>query len=243
MRFGYRLVAEAEKVRLVQRHFDDVASRYDLVNSLLSLGLHHVWKRKAVRLLQLKPGEVVLDVCGGTADLAILAARLVRPSGRALVYDLNRAMMEAGRDKVAALPPNPGIGFIQGDAEQLALADGSVDAVIVGFGIRNLTHMPQGLQEMYRVLKPGGRLVCLEFSTPPAVWFRRLYDLYSFYLMPLVGRLLVGSWQAYAYLFESIRVFPLPAELAALLREIGFSRVAYLPLTQGIAVAHLGKKS
>jgi demethylmenaquinone methyltransferase/2-methoxy-6-polyprenyl-1,4-benzoquinol methylase len=159
-----------------------------------------------------------------------------------LVYDLNRAMMDAGRSKVAALSLNCGIGFVQGDAEHLALADRSVDAVMVGFGIRNLTHMRQGLQEIFRVLKPGGRLVCLEFSTPPAPWFRRLYDLYSFHLMPLVGRVLVGSWQAYAYLFESIRVFPLPAEFADLFREIGFTWVTYLPLTQGIAVAHLGKK-
>jgi demethylmenaquinone methyltransferase / 2-methoxy-6-polyprenyl-1,4-benzoquinol methylase len=240
--FGYRRVAEADKEKLVRRHFDTVARKYDLMNTLLSFGLHHLWKRAAVNLLSLKPGDRVLDVCGGTADLAIRAARIMGPAGRVVVYDINWAMMAAGRPKVEHAGLAPRIRYIQGDAECLACPDACFDAALVGFGIRNLTHPQAGFAEMFRVLKPGGRLMCLEFSRPKTAWFRGLYDLYSFYAMPAIGKIMVGSWDAYTYLPESIRMFSQPEELAAVLTDIGFTGVSYRRLTNGIAVIHLGVK-
>lgn len=231
------------KSRLVQRHFSTIAARYDLANDILSFGLQRQWKRLAVRLLDPKPGELVLDLCGGTADLALLCAGSMGPLGRVLVYDFNREMLETGRGKASRVSWGSCLAFIQGDAEAIALADQSVDAAIVGFGIRNLTHLKRGFQEMHRVLKPGGRMVCLEFSQPPARWFRLLYDLYSHAAIPLVGRVLAGSWEAYAYLTGSIREFPGPPELSAIIEKIGFAEVTYRPLTGGIAVIHRGVKA
>ncbi|MDP3181995.1 MAG: bifunctional demethylmenaquinone methyltransferase/2-methoxy-6-polyprenyl-1,4-benzoquinol methylase UbiE [Desulfobaccales bacterium] len=240
---GFRQVPAKEKSKLVGGHFTTVAARYDLMNTLLSFGLHHLWKRTAVRLLGLKPGDWVIDVCGGTADLALLAAQTVGVSGRVVLYDINRAMLEAGRPKVAASSLSETIIYLQGDAQRLSLADASLDAALVGFGIRNLTHPEAGLKEMHRVLKPGGKLMCLEFSTPKTPWFRRLYDLYSFTVIPLAGKIIAGSWGAYTYLPESIRKFALPEELSATLEGLGFSQVRYRRLTNGIAVVHLGVKS
>jgi len=241
--FGSRQVNPEEKRRLVQEHFDTVAPRYDLTNTLLSFGLQHVWKRHAVAMLGLRPGERVVDVCGGTADLALLAARAVFPAGRLVVYDFNRAMMALGQAKVRAAGAAHGIAFVQGDAENLALADHCFDAAMMGFGIRNLSDMEQGLREMHRVLKPGGQLMILEFSQPTNPWFRALYDFYSFTVMPLVGKIMVNSWEAYTYLPESIRLFPSPGELSETLLGLGFSEVTYRPLSNGIAVAHVAKKS
>ena len=234
--FGYRRVSEAEKVQLVQDHFNTVAARYDFTNTVMSLGRQQIWKNKAVAAVGLRPGDRVLDVCGGTADLALKAARLIGPAGRVTLYDFNRAMIEVGRRKVAASPLGEGISFIQGDAEAISLADDNFDAAMVGFGIRNLAHPIKGLEEIYRVLKPGGRFMCLEFSQPTAAWFRRLYDFYSFHIMPLLGRLMVGSREAYTYLPESIRIFPGPDELSEIMGRIGFRQVRYKPMTQGIAV-------
>jgi demethylmenaquinone methyltransferase/2-methoxy-6-polyprenyl-1,4-benzoquinol methylase len=240
---GYRRVAAADKGLLVLKHFTTVAARYDLMNTLLSFGLHHLWKRTAVKMLGLKPGDRVLDVCGGTGDLALLAARVVGPRGRVCIYDINRAMLKAGRPKAARSPLAGRILYLQGDAERLSCPDQVFDAAMVGFGIRNLTHPERGFQEMHRVLKPGGRLLCLEFSQPTWSWFRWLYDLYSFYFMPLAGRIMVGSRQAYTYLPESIRMFARPQEVSAVLEEIGFSQVRCRRLTNGIAAVHVGVKT
>lgn len=228
------------RARLVQRYFSAIARRYDLANDVLSFGLQRRWKRQAVRLLALQPGDLVLDVCGGTADLALLA--LESGAGRAVVYDFNPEMLAVGRGKARQRGVNSRLLWVQGDAEAISLKPASVDAAIVGFGIRNLTRWEQGLREMHRVLRPGGRLVCLEFSQPPARWFRLLYDLYSFAAIPLVGQVLAGSREAYAYLATSIRAFPSPPELARALGRIGFTRVTWHPLTQGIAVIHRGIK-
>jgi demethylmenaquinone methyltransferase / 2-methoxy-6-polyprenyl-1,4-benzoquinol methylase len=240
--FGYRRVAASDKWKLVHHHFDTVARRYDLLNTLLSFGMHHLWKWTAVRQMELRPGDRVLDVCGGTADLALLAARRVGSEGRVFVYDINRAMMAAGRPKVVNSTLGPRIAYIQGDAEQLSCPDASFDAAMVGFGIRNLTRPQAGFQEMHRVLKPGGKLMCLEFSKPVTPWFNWLYDFYSFHVMPAVGKLMVGSWQAYTYLPESIRMFSQPGELCATLEDLGFSQVGYRRLTNGIAVVYSGVK-
>jgi len=240
--FGYETVSEADKAGRVLKHFDSVAHRYDFMNTLLSFGIHYIWKYTAVRLTDLKPGDRVLDVCGGTGDLARLASKRVGSSGRVTVYDFNWDMMAAGRPKSARSPHGRRIGYVQGDAERIALADNSVDAAMVGFGIRNLTHLEEGFREMHRVLKPGGKMMCLEFSKPSAPLFRWLYDLYSFHVMPWLGEVLVGTRAAYTHLPESIRTFPLPDELSAILRGIGFVNVTYRRLTNGIAVIHVGRK-
>lgn len=240
--FGYRRVPLDEKVKLVNQHFSTIAGRYDLMNSILSFGLHQSWKKTAVQMLELKAGNQVIDVCGGTADLALLAAREIGPSGIVIVYDINRPMLEAGRQKVTPLHPSDSICWVQGNAEEISCKDRYFDAAMVGFGIRNLANMEKGLREMYRVLKPGGKMICLEFSKPSSFWFRLLYDLYSFTIMPLAGRIFAGSREAYTYLFESIRIFPSPEEISALLEKIGFSQVTFRRLTLGVAVIHLGVK-
>jgi demethylmenaquinone methyltransferase/2-methoxy-6-polyprenyl-1,4-benzoquinol methylase len=241
--FGSRRVSPQEKKSLVQDHFDTVAARYDLTNTLLSFGLQHVWKRKAVAGLGLKAGERVLDACGGTADLGLLAAGPVGPHGRVILYDFNRAMLAVGQIKIDRAGLEETMSLIQGDAEQIALQDHTFDAAMVGFGIRNLASMEAGLQELHRVLKPGGRLLILEFSQPTNPWFRTLYDLYSFTVMPLMGKIMMGSWEAYTYLPESIRLFASPAELSEILRNVGFSRVTYQILSNGIAIVYLARKS
>ena len=208
-----------QKTLAVKGHFDRVATRYDLMNTVLSFGLHHLWKRRTVSLLTLKPGERVLDVCGGTGDLALLAARQVGAAGGVVLYDINRAMMVAGLPKVARAGLSGLIWFVEGDAQGLALADQSLDAVVVGFGVRNLARLDEGLREMHRVLKPGGRLAILEFSRPPDPIWRWLYDCYSFTIMPRLGQLIAGSQEAYTYLITSIRQFPLPEEVADLLKH------------------------
>ena len=241
--FGFREVSADEKRRLIQDHFDQIAARYDFTNTVMSLGSQHRWKKAAVTTLSLQPGERVLDVCGGTGDLALRAAEAVGPRGRVVLYDFNRAMIEVGRRKVSASPYRNQILLVQGDTEKISLSDRIFDVAMVGFGIRNLTHMEQGFKEMHRVLKPGGRVMCLEFSQPPSAWFRKLYDFYSFQIMPLLGQILVGSREAYTYLPESIRIFPGPDELTKILQRIGFDQVRYRLMTGGIAVIHVGRKA
>jgi demethylmenaquinone methyltransferase/2-methoxy-6-polyprenyl-1,4-benzoquinol methylase len=240
--FGFRRIPAREKGHRVLRHFNSIAGKYDFMNTILSFGLHYPWKRWAVETLGLKPGDRVIDVCGGTADLSILAGKTVGERGRVVLYDINRAMMEGGRPKVSRASLNDRVLYVQGDAERISFPKGIFDAALVGFGIRNLTHMESGLAEMHRVLKPGGKFMCLEFSLPTSSWFRSLYEFYSFQLMPLAGKLLAGTREAYLYLPESIRKFPPPEELSRILREIGFTRVAYRRLTNGIAVIYTAVK-
>ena len=240
--FGYERISTAAKTDRVIQHFNSVARHYDFMNTLLSFGIHYAWKRTAVRMLKLVPGDQILDVCGGTGDLAILAAKAAGPAGRVVIYDINRAMIQAGMHKVTGTDIEDRLGYIQGNAECISFPDRHFDSAMVGFGIRNVTRMKKGFEEMYRVLKPGGKLMCLEFSKPTWPVFRWLYDFYSFYIMPFLGQMIAGNRKAYTHLPESIRMFPLPDELAEILKKIGFSEVTYRSLTNGIAVIHLAVK-
>jgi demethylmenaquinone methyltransferase/2-methoxy-6-polyprenyl-1,4-benzoquinol methylase len=193
-------------------------------------------------MLNLAPGDHILDVCGGTGDLAILAARNIGDSGQVVIYDINHAMIRAGLHKVINTSIEKRVRYVQGNAEEISFRNRHFDSAMVGFGIRNVTHMQKGFSEMYRVLKPGGKMMCLEFSKPTAPVFRWMYDFYSFYMMPLIGEIIAGSRKAYTHLPESIRMFPMPDELSDLLLKIGFSQVTYRKLTNGIAVIHLAVK-
>ncbi len=240
--YGFYQVPEEEKVHYVRRHFNSVADCYDLMNTILSFGIHYQWKRSAIRAMRLKPGDRVLDVCGGTGDLAILAAEHVKDTGQIVLYDINREMILAGKHQPRHGDIRKKIKYVQGDIEAISLPDNSMDAAMVGFGIRNVTHMEKGFAEMYRVLKPGGVMMCLEFSKPVSSVFRWLYDMYSFYIMPWLGQMIAGTRSAYIHLPETIRLFPLPDELSDMLKSIGFSHITYRRLTNGIAVVHTGIK-
>jgi len=240
--FGFQRVPVEDKADRVLNHFNSIAKHYDFMNTLLSFGIHHIWKRLAVRMMELTPGSRVLDVCGGTGDLAILAAKNIGPDGRVTIYDINRAMMQAGLHKVAQKDIEPRIRYVQGDAEYIAFPPDDFDAAMVGFGIRNVTNMKKGFSEMHRVLKPGGIMMCLEFSKPTFTPFRWLYDFYSFYIMPFLGEMIAGSRTAYTHLPETIRMWPMPDELTEILKGIGFSEVSHRKLTNGIAVIHLAVK-
>ena len=240
--FGFQRIAADKKTDQVTQHFNSVARHYDFMNTLLSFGIHHLWKRTAVKMMELAPGDSVIDVCGGTGDLAILAARAIGDSGRVTIFDINRAMIQAGFHKVSNTTLKNRIQYVQGNAEWISFPEANFDKAMVGFGIRNVTHMEKGFEEMYRVLKPGGKMMCLEFSKPTAPVFRWLYDFYSFRMMPFIGQIVAGNRKAYMHLPESIRMFPLPDELSALLKKIGFAHVAHRKLTNGIAVIHLATK-
>jgi demethylmenaquinone methyltransferase/2-methoxy-6-polyprenyl-1,4-benzoquinol methylase len=240
--FGFKEVGPGEKKRLVRDQFTPIAGTYDRADAVLSLGLHFLWKRATVRRLGLRPGQSVLDVCGGTADLALRAARRVGRSGRAVVCDFNRPMMETGRRKSERARNGGIVTFVQGDAESLPFPDASFDAVAVGFGLRNLVDLDRGLDEIYRVLKPGGRLAALEFSLPRRRWQRSLYAFYSFRLMLPAARLITGTDGPYRYLVESIRVFDPPEGVTGRLGRAGFAGVASSPHALGVAVVYAGHK-
>jgi demethylmenaquinone methyltransferase/2-methoxy-6-polyprenyl-1,4-benzoquinol methylase len=235
--FGYERVAGAEKARRVGGVFDRVAERYDLMNDLMSLGLHRLWKAFAVAIARPRPGERILDVATGSGDLARALGRRVRPGGEIWLTDINRGMLERGRDRVldeGLLAP-----AVQCDAERLPFPGAHFDCVTVAFGLRNMTHKARALAEMTRVLKPGGRLVVLEFSK---VWkpLERAYDLYSFRLLPWLGQRVAGDAPAYRYLAESIRMHPDQATLAGMLEEAGLSRVEVFNLAAGVVAVHRG---
>jgi demethylmenaquinone methyltransferase/2-methoxy-6-polyprenyl-1,4-benzoquinol methylase len=226
-----------DKTTRVRSYFDAIAGRYDLMNTLLSGGLHHRWKSRALREAAVNGGMHVLDVCGGTGDLAGLAARRLGANGTITLYDFSLEMMLAGRRRTK----RP-IHYVCGDARMLAFKDQCFDVVLIGFGLRNLADMNAGLSEFQRVLKPGGRLVCLEFSQPVGPLLRRIYDMYSYRVIPVLGCLITGSREAYTYLPDSIRQFPPPESLQQLFEQTGFRDVSYRLLTGGIAAIHTGYK-
>ena len=240
--FGYTLVSASEKRGLVSSQFDPIAHRYDLADALLSFGLHLRWKRWGIDQLALREGERVLDVCGGTGDLAALAAAQIAPLGCAYVYDINRPMMKAGRAKVQRSRLAKRVLLVEGDAEALSFPDSVFDVITVGFGIRNLVRLDAGLSEMHRVLKPGGRLMILEFSLPAHGWMHRLYNFYLFKVMPLGASVICGTGRPFRYLAESIRVFDPPERVAERLRNAGFADVRLRRRTSGVAVVYLARR-
>jgi len=240
--FGYETVDEREKAARVRGVFDRVATRYDLMNDLLSFGLHRAWKAYAVAVADLRPGMQVLDIAGGTGDLARAFAARVGPSGRVVLTDINAAMLGVGRDRL--LDQGLALPTVVCDAERLPFCSGAssgFDLVSVAFGLRNMTHKEVALAEMARVLKPGGRLLVLEFSKPDA-WLQKPYDAYSFGFMPLVGRLVAGDEGSYRYLAESIRMHPDAPALKALMQSAGFGHVDVHRLAGGIVALHMGIK-
>jgi demethylmenaquinone methyltransferase/2-methoxy-6-polyprenyl-1,4-benzoquinol methylase len=238
--FGFRSVPAAEKSRLVRGVFDSVASRYDVMNDLMSGGIHRLWKSALIDWIRPRPGQTLLDVAGGTGDVA--QGLLGRSGGgaRILVCDINESMVRVGRDRAIDRGILAGIEWIVGDAERLPVASHSVDAYTIAFGLRNVTHPEAALAEARRVLKPGGRFACLEFSRVAEPTLARLYDIYSFAVLPLLGQLVAGDRDSYRYLAESIRRFPPQEELAGMMRAAGFERVQFRNFTGGIAALHTG---
>jgi len=242
--FGFRDVSATEKASLVRRVFESVADRYDLMNDLMSGGIHRLWKATMIDRLRPRAGQHFVDVAGGTGDIALRILEQLRTSGaaasRVVVCDLTPAMLAVGRDRAIDRGVLSGIEWVNGDAENLPFADGSFDAYTVAFGLRNLTHLSQALAEARRVLRPGGRLLCLEFSHVAVPILDRLYDLFSFQILPLLGQIVAGDRPAYQYLVESIRRFPRQDELAQQIAGAGFERVSFRNLTGGIAALHSG---
>jgi demethylmenaquinone methyltransferase/2-methoxy-6-polyprenyl-1,4-benzoquinol methylase len=234
--FGYRRVPEAAKASLVRRVFDSVAPRYDLMNDLMSVGLHRRWKAALVDWLGPRKGMTLLDAGGGTGDVALRFRE--RGGGRAIVLDANARMLGEGRGRAAGRGGPEGVLWVAGDAEALPLPDSSVDAYATAFCIRNVTRPEIQLAEARRVLKPGGRFLCLEFSRLAVPALDRLYDAYSFGVLPALGRAVAGDAEAYRYLAESIRRFPAQEPFARMIQAAGLARVAYRNLAGGVAAIH-----
>jgi demethylmenaquinone methyltransferase/2-methoxy-6-polyprenyl-1,4-benzoquinol methylase len=237
--FGFKTVDETEKAKHVRGVFDSVASKYDVMNDLMSMGLHRVWKAYTVQVANLKEGDQVLDIAGGTGDLSMAFAKKVGATGRVVHTDINEAMLSTGRDRLVdqglALPT------LVCDAEKLPFPDAHFNVVSVAFGLRNMTHKDVALKEMCRVLKPGGKLLVLEFSKV-AKPLEKAYDWYSFKILPQLGKLVAGDADSYRYLAESIRMHPGQEELKTLMKNAGFGHVDFHNLSAGVVALHMGIK-
>ena len=240
--FGYRQVPVTEKAGKVAGVFDSVADKYDLMNDLLSLGIHRWWKRFALDLTGVKAGQRVLDLAGGTGDLAGRLTRLVGPKGLVVLTDINASMLAEGRRRLTDEGLVGNIAFVQADAEALPFPDNTFDCITIAFGLRNVTHKENALVAMQRALRPGGCAVILEFSHPTAPGLKPAYDFYSFTVMPLVGKLVANDADSYRYLAESIRMHPDQETLRRMMAQAGFERCEYFNLTGGIVAAHRGYK-
>jgi demethylmenaquinone methyltransferase / 2-methoxy-6-polyprenyl-1,4-benzoquinol methylase len=241
--FGFKDVPFGDKQGLVNDVFHSVARRYDLMNDLMSVGLHRVWKDLMINALNPPRSEkpfALLDVAGGTGDIAFRAAAAAGPAFKATVCDINAEMLSVGRERAAKRHLDDRVSFVEGNAEELCFANSSFDAYTIAFGIRNVPRIDRALHEAYRVLRPGSRFLCLEFSTVDLPGLDRLYDLFSFNVIPPLGRAVTGDADSYLYLVESIRKFPKPGAFAEMIGQAGFSRVTWQSFSGGIVALHSG---
>lgn len=240
--FGYRDVAVEEKAGLVHNVFDSVAGKYDLMNDLMSMGVHRLWKRYFIAISNIQPGQRVLDLAGGTGDIAALMSKRVGSSGSVVLSDINEAMLAVGRQRMEDRGLVGNIEYSLANAEKLPFADAEFDAVTIAFGLRNVTDQNAALREMFRVLRSGGRAMILEFSKVEFEGLKKIYDGYSFGILPRLGKLVANDEESYRYLAESIRKHPGQDELADMMVDAGFTNVTYRNLTGGIVAIHSGQR-
>jgi demethylmenaquinone methyltransferase / 2-methoxy-6-polyprenyl-1,4-benzoquinol methylase len=240
--FGYQQVPWNEKARRVAGVFDSVADRYDVMNDVMSLGIHRLWKRFTIEMSGVRRGQRVLDLAGGTGDLAARFSRMVGPDGEVVLGDINASMLQRGRERLTDRGVAGNLQYVQVNAEALPFPDDHFDCITIAFGLRNVTDKDAALASMYRVLRPGGRLLVLEFSHPRAPGLKPLYDLYSFKMLPLMGRFIARDEASYRYLAESIRMHPDQETLKQMMEQAGFERCEYFNLTGGIVALHRGYK-
>ena len=241
--FGYREVGKSDKAGMVADVFHSVASRYDLMNDLMSGGIHRIWKRFTIELSGVRKGHAVLDIAGGTGDLAARFSEIVGDKGLVVLADINDSMLQVGRDKLLDKGLQGNLEFVQADAQYLPFPEDSFDCITIAFGLRNVTDKDLALRSMLRVLKPGGRLLVLEFSKPDNELLSKAYDAYSFRVLPLMGRLVANDSDSYQYLAESIRMHPDQDTLRDMMEDAGFTRCEYHNMTGGIVALHKGVKA
>ena len=240
--FGYEQVAVEDKQHKVAGVFHSVAGKYDVMNDLMSFGVHRLWKRVTIERSGVKRGDRVLDVAGGTGDLSIKFSKLVGETGQVILTDINASMLSTGRDRILDTGITSGIDFVQSNAEALPFPDNSFDCITIAFGLRNVTHKEKALQSMYRILKPGGRLLVLEFSKTDVPGLDKIYDFYSFKILPRIGQWVANDSESYQYLAESIRMHPDQETLKQMMLDAGFDQCEYTNMTGGIVALHKGIK-
>ncbi|MCH1445408.1 MAG: bifunctional demethylmenaquinone methyltransferase/2-methoxy-6-polyprenyl-1,4-benzoquinol methylase UbiE [Luminiphilus sp.] len=240
--FGFERVKTAEKAGRVREVFDSVAAQYDLMNDLMSGGLHRLWKRFTIELSAVRSGQTVLDIAGGTGDLAAKFSKLVGADGKVILADINAAMLSVGRDRLIDRGALSNIDVVQADAQFLPFDDNSIDCITIAFGLRNVTDKAKALKSMHRVLKPGGRVLVLEFSKPTSPLLSKVYDAYSFSALPAMGKLITDDVDSYRYLAESIRKHPDQESLLEMVEDAGFVDCRYHNMTGGIVAVHRGIK-
>lgn len=241
--FGYEQVRVEDKADKVAGVFHSVAAKYDLMNDLMSAGIHRIWKKFTIELSGVRKGNSVLDIAGGTGDLTAKFAQLVGPEGKVILADINDSMLKVGRDKLIDKGISGNVEYLQTDAQFLPFPDNTFDCITIAFGLRNVTDKDTALQSMHRVLKPGGRLLILEFSKPQNSLLEKAYDIYSFSVLPMMGKLVTNDSDSYRYLAESIRMHPDQETLKSMMDTVGFSQTKYYNLTGGIVALHKGIKS
>ncbi|WJG09106.1 bifunctional demethylmenaquinone methyltransferase/2-methoxy-6-polyprenyl-1,4-benzoquinol methylase UbiE [Aliiglaciecola sp. LCG003] len=240
--FGFKQVATEQKASMVAEVFHSVAAKYDVMNDLMSMGIHRLWKRFTIDCSGVRAGHKVLDLAGGTGDLAAKFSKMVGPTGKVVLADINNAMLTVGRDKLRNLGLVGNLEYVQANAEMLPFPDNTFDVITIAFGLRNVTDKDKALASMYRVLKPGGRLLVLEFSKPQSELLTKAYDLYSFHLLPKMGQLVANDSESYKYLAESIRMHPDQETLKGMMDAVGFEQTSFHNLTGGIVALHRGFK-
>ena len=240
--FGYKQVNVEEKAGKVAEVFHSVAGNYDLMNDLMSGGIHRLWKRVTIEMSGVRPGHTVLDIAGGTGDLAAKFSRIVGPEGTVVLADINDSMLKVGRDRLGDRGITDNVRFSQADAQYLPFPDNTFDVITIAFGLRNVTDKDMALRSMLRVLKPGGKLLVLEFSKPPNALLSKIYDGYSFSVLPKLGKLFANDADSYQYLAESIRMHPNQETLQGMMDNAGFENTDYHNMTGGIVALHRGVK-